>query len=277
MKSWIPWLIVLGMLWPPATFAQDDEPSLGNLARDLRRNKPPQQLDVPLIDNENLAQATEEAKNRRALAQDKDKLVLSIDSATQTIKASSQDVTCSLSFNGRSGALLVSPVTIEKLPLPELLKLDGPAFIQDENFQLEVFNGTEWDLREITVGLTLERQPGANAEVAARGLVVPAAENSLTPTIEKRSDVTLLYHLKAEAKPFSTTTFRENIGITPGPDEDWRWSIVEAKGVRPKEVQLPPEWTTPIPAPDTTVSLPTPLAPGAAAPSKPEPGMSPRP
>ncbi len=277
MKSWIPCLIVLGMLWPPATVAQDDDQSLGALARDLRRNKPPQQLDVPLIDNENLAQATEEAKNRRARETDKDKLVLSIDSATQTIKASAQDVTCSLSFNGRSGALLVNPVAIEKLPLPELLKLDGPASIQDENLQLEVFNGTEWDLREITVGLTLERQPGTNAEVAARGRVVPAAENSLTPTIEKRSDVTLLYHLKAEAKPFSTTTFKEDIGITPGPDEDWRWSIVEAKGVRPKEVQLPPEWTTPIPAPDTTVGLPTPLAPGAVTPSKQEQGISPRP
>ena len=49
--------------------------------------------------------------------------------------------------------------------------------------------------------------------------------------------MTLLYHLKATAKPFSTTTFKENIGITPGPDEDWRWSIVEAKGIRPQEVQ----------------------------------------
>ena len=270
MKSWIPCLIALGMLCPGASFAQDDEQSLGDLARDLRRHRTPQQLDVPLIDNDNLAQAMEEAKNRRALAQDKDKLVLSIDSATQTIKASSQDVTCSLSFNGRSGALLVHPVAIEKLPLPELLKLDGPASIEDENLQLEVFNGTEWDLREITVGLTLERQPGANAEVAARGRVVPAAENSLTPTIEKRSDVTLLYHLKAEAKPFSTTTFKENIGITPRPDEDWRWSIVEAKGVRPKEVELPPEWTTPVPAPNTTIDLPTPLAPGTPPPLTPE-------
>jgi len=51
----------------------------------------------------------------------------------------------------RAGALLVKPVLLETLPLPELLKLDGPASIQDENFQLEVFNGTDWDLREITM------------------------------------------------------------------------------------------------------------------------------
>jgi len=58
----------------------------------------------------------------------------------------------------------------------------------------------------------------------------------MTPVaVERHSDVTLLYHLKAEAKPFSTTAFHENIGITPGHDEDWRWSIVEAKGIRPSQ------------------------------------------
>src|SRR5258708_6769995 len=217
----------------------------------------------------------EDAKSRRPRPSDSGKLVLSIDAVARTIKASSPDVTCSLSFNARAGALLIKPVLLETLPLPELLKLDGPASIQDENFQLEVFNGTDWDLREITVGLTLERKPGESAEMAARARVIPASQNTLAPTVEKRSDVTLLYHLKASAKPFSTTTFKENIGITPSPDEDWRWSIVEAKGVRPQEVQLPPEWLTPIPAPTTTVDLPTPLAPAATPPIGPEPGTEP--
>jgi hypothetical protein len=67
--------------------------------------------------------------------------------------------------------------------------------------------------------------------------VIPAAQGLAPPTVERRSDVTLLYHLKAEAKPFSTTAFRENIGITPGPDEDWRWSIVEAKGIPPSSAK----------------------------------------
>ncbi|MFY9645073.1 MAG: hypothetical protein WAK29_07835, partial [Terriglobales bacterium] len=109
----------------------------------------------------------------------------------------------------------------------------GPGSIQDESLQLQVFNGTEWDLREITIGLTLERKPGENAEIAARARVIPAAQSNALVTAERRSDVTLLYHFKADARPFSTTALRENIGITPGPDEDWRWSIVEAKGVRP--------------------------------------------
>jgi hypothetical protein len=155
-------------------------------------------------------------------------------------------------------------VLLETLPLPDLLKLDGPASIQDENFQLEVFNGTDWDLREITVGLTLERKPGDNAEMAARARVIPAAQNSLAPTVEKRSNVTLLYHLKATAKPFSTATFKENIGITPGPDEDWRWSIVEAKGIRPQEVQVTPDWMTPTSTPTPMIDLPSPLAPSLA-------------
>lgn len=261
MNLRIPVLIAFCLLWPVAAIAQD-EPSLGDVARSLRQNKAPQQLEAPIIDNDNLAQATEDAKNRRPVSQHKDKFVLSIDAVAKTIKATSPDVTCSLSFNARAGALLIKPVLLETLPLPELLKIDGPASIQDESFQLEVFNGTDWDLREITVGLTLERKPGESADMSARARVIPAAQNTLAPTVEKRSDVTLLYHLKATAKAFSTTTFKENIGITPGPDEDWRWSIVEAKGIRPQDVQLPPEWLGPIPAP--SIDLPTPLAPDSA-------------
>jgi hypothetical protein len=142
-----------------------------------------------------------------------------------------------LSFNARASSLLIKPVLMEDLPLPELVKLDGPGSIQDENLQLEIFNGTDWDIREITIGLTLERKPGENAEVAAHARVIPAAQGMEPATVERRSNVTILYHLKATARPFTTTSFRENIGITPGPDEDWRWSIVAAKGIRPSPAQ----------------------------------------
>lgn len=255
MKLWLPILIGLCLLWPVATWAQDDEPSLGDLARQMRQNKAPGP-ESPVIDNENLAQATADAKNRRP--QPADKFVLSIDQAGK-IKASSPDVSCSLSFNARAGALLVQPVLLETLPLAELIKIDGPGSIQDQNLELEVFNGTEWELHEITVGLTLERKPGESADMAARARVIPAAQNSLLMSVEKRSDVTLLYHLKSDAKPFTTTTLKENIGITPGPDEDWRWSIVEAKGIRSTEVQLPPSSMRPAP----TLDLPTPAPPSA--------------
>src|SRR3984893_7938058 len=247
------------LLCPLAAAAQEEAPSLGDLARDVRKNRlqqPQQQEDPahPIIDNENLAQVMDDAKKARPIKQDK--TVFSIDPSGNTLKISSPDVTCSLSFTARASSLLIKPILIEDLPLTELLKLDGPGSIQDQGLQLEVFNGTDWDIREITIVLTLERKPGQNAEVAARARVFRAAEGLAPITVERRSDVTLLYHLKAEAKPFSTTAFHENIGITPGADEDWRWSIVEAKGIRPSQGQPAPDLL-----PDLLFSSPSSLLP----------------
>src|ERR1700676_137985 len=254
-------VLLVALLCPLTASAQEDAPSLGDLARDVRKNKlqqPRQPPDPshPVIDNDNLVQVMEDAKKARPVKPDK--TVFSIDPSSNTLKISSPDVTCSLSFNARASSLLIKPILIEDLPLTELLKLDGPGSIQDESLQLELFNGTDWDIREITIGLTLERKPGQNAEAAARARVIPATEG-LAPvvTVERRSDVTLLYHLKAEAKPFSTTAFHENIGITPGADEDWRWSIVEAKGIRPSQAQSVPDSL-----PDPLFSSPSSLLPG---------------
>ena len=137
-------VLPLLLLWPASAAAQEDIPSLGDLARDLRKNRvqtPAQQAPDPLhpiIDNDNLAQVMEDKKNARPAKQDK--TVFSIDPSGNTLKVSSPDVTCSLSFNARASALLIKPVLVEDLPLDELLKLDGPGSIQDEHLQLEVFN-----------------------------------------------------------------------------------------------------------------------------------------
>jgi hypothetical protein len=273
-----PVVLLVLLLVPSAASAQDDVSSLGDLARNLRKSKAqqqPQQQPGPartVIDNDNLAQVMEDAKQARPVKQDK--TVFSIDPSSNTVKVSSPDVTCSLSFNARASSLLIKPVLIEDLPLTELLKLDGPGSIQDESLQLEVFNGTDWDLREITIGLTLERKPGEDAEVAARARVIPAAQGIAPVAVERRADVTLLYHFKAAAKPFSTTAFRENIGITPGPDEDWRWSIVEAKGIRPSRAQSAPDSSR-----DPLFSTPSRLLPGSNQPSidkSPSPGPTPQ-
>jgi hypothetical protein len=271
MRSHVPILrlAVLCVLFiPTVAWAQDDPPSLGDLARNLRNDKnnekdkaqQPQALTV--IDNDNLTQVMDDAKNARPV--DNFKTVLSIDPSGNTLKVSSPDVTCSLSFNARSSSLIKS-APVEELPLAELLKIDGPGSIQDESLQLEVFNGTDWDIQEITVGLTLERKPGENAELAASARVIPAAQGLAPVAVERRSDVTLLYHLKAESKPFSTTAFHENIGITPGPDEDWRWSIVEAKGIRPSQSQSAPGSLTD-PSADPLFVAPLPLTSGSNAP-----------
>ena len=261
-------LSLCAFLWPLAAAAQDADVSLGEVARDARKNKvqPPQER--PIIDNENLEQAMQDVTRLKP----NDHLVLSIDPGGKGFRVSSPDVTCSLSFNARTASLLIKPVIVEDLPLSDLIKLDGPASIQDDNLQLEVFNGTDWELREITVGLTLERKAGENADLAARARVIPAAEGLAPPTVEKRSDVTILYHLKGEAKPFSTTTFRESIGATLAADQDWHWSIVEAKGVRSQDAppQLPPEALPSAP----TITLPTPAAP-ELAPSSNAPAATP--
>lgn len=227
-------LFALCLLLATPAGAQDDSAPLGDVARNLRKNKLQQanpQQPPTVIDNDNLTQVMEDVRKARPARADN--TVISIDSSSNALKVSAPDITCNLSFNAHASSALIRPVVIEDLPLSEVLKLDGPGSIQDENLQLQVFNGTEWDIREITIGLTLERRPGENAEVAASARVIPAAQRNAPVAVERRSDVTLLYHLKAAAKPFSTTEFRENIGIAPGPDEDWRWSIVDAKGVRP--------------------------------------------
>jgi hypothetical protein len=253
------------LLWPLLLVAQDNEPSLGDVARNLRRDKAQQQVEQAqpqappaVIDNDNLAQAMEDVKRVKSA----EKIVFSVDPSGKNLRLTSPDVSCSLAFNGRASSLLIKPVLIEDLPRADLLKLDGPASIQDDTLQLEVLNGTDWELREITVGITLERKPGENAEVAARARVIPAAQNSAPITVERRSDMTLLYHLKATAKPFSTTIFRENIGITPSADEDWRWSIVEAKGIRPGQV---PNLTETLPG-VPLLALPSPVEPSPSAP-----------
>src|SRR6202163_1204876 len=145
-----PLCVVLSvLLCPLAASAQEDAPALGDLARNVRKNKlqqpQPMDPDHPVIDNDNLAQVMDDAKKARPAKQDK--TVFSIDPSGNTLKISHPAVTCSLSFNARASSLLIRPVLVEDLPLTELLKLDGPGSIQDESLQLEVFNGTDCDIR----------------------------------------------------------------------------------------------------------------------------------
>src|SRR5215470_19768838 len=103
MKSRLLIPVVFAALACLPAAAQEDEPSLGDVARQLRQHKP-QGQDSEVIDNDNLAQATADAHSVRA--QGAEKFVLSVEPGGR-IKASSPDVSCSLSFNARAGALLV--------------------------------------------------------------------------------------------------------------------------------------------------------------------------
>ncbi len=70
---------LLFVLWPKAATAQDDAPSLGDLARNLRKNKaqqpqPPSDPAQTVIDNDNLAQVMEDAKKARPLKTRQDRV-----------------------------------------------------------------------------------------------------------------------------------------------------------------------------------------------------------
>ena len=131
--------------------AQSADPPLGDLARNLRRNQTPP---PGVIDNDNLSQVMEAGASRNwgmvglrfSLGQD----------VVQMVNASNPDVTCALSFNAKNRDPETTPKP-QTLPDSELVKLDGPATIVDDALQLSVYNGTAWDLREITVGLTIVR------------------------------------------------------------------------------------------------------------------------
>jgi len=218
-------VILLGVLLPLRGVAQSDggEPSLGDLARSMRKGKPVAEHAV--IDNDNLHQVMDEVQNRKLNGS----LLFSLDGIAKKFQVSSPDVTCDLSFSASATSLLSDAYAPQDLPEGELAKLDGPASISGDTLQIAVHNGTSWSVKEITVGLTILRSSEVN-----RARLIPAAETTnLLP--EKHPDVTVLYHLKGSAPPSTTTVFHETLGTALGRDQEWHWAIVQAKGLPPQQ------------------------------------------
>jgi hypothetical protein len=227
------------------SFAQNDagQSSLGDLARTLRQKKaegkqsPQPVVNHPVIDNDNLSAVMDEAETNHKSKS----MLFSIDTVANKFQVSSPDVTCSLSFDAKATALLNDPMSSRDLPDGELAKLDGPATMDGNTLQISVFNGSEWNIREITVGLTVlrgsEQEQDTAPSLTPAGLLTPPAE--VSSPLEKRSDVTYIFHLKGSAAPFATTVFREALDSPLGPEQDWHWSIIEAKGVPPKPLVSP--------------------------------------
>jgi hypothetical protein len=219
-------VILLGVLLPVRGVAQSDggEPSLGDLARSMRKGKPVAEHAV--IDNDNLHQVMDEVQNRKLNGS----LLFSLDGIAKKFQVSSPDVTCDLSFSASATSLLSDAYAPQDLPEGELAKLDGPASISGDTLQIAVHNGTSWSVKEITVGLTILR----SSEARGSARLIPAAETTnLLP--EKHPDVTVLYHLKGSAPPSTTTVFHETLGTALGRDQEWHWAIVQAKGLPPQQ------------------------------------------
>ena len=236
-------LLMVGLLCPLAARAQSDSSDmpLGDLARSLRKNQGVGAHTV--IDNDNLSQVMEEVESRRLTGTS---LVFSIDDSGKGFKVSSPDVTCSLSFNAQAAPLLSDQIVSQELPDTELPKLEGPASLSGDTLQVSLHNGTNWILREITVGLTIVRRDNTSRAAKRAPGLVPAAQivqaggadgspSTATPEpMEKRSDVTVLIHLKGAAPPLSTALFRQTLGAALSSDQEWHWAIVKARGIPPQ-------------------------------------------
>ena len=202
-----------------SVYAQDDDISLGDLARAARSAKT--SSDQNVIDNDNLKLAMDQAESERLNG----KPVFSIDPAGTSFRMTSPDGTCSLSFDAKATALISTPYVASELPQDELFKLEGPAEIHDGFLEVSLHNGSQWELKEIVVGITVPQN-------STSPLLKPALLGDAN-TSPKLPDLTMLYHLKATAPADAITTFRGNLGGDLDSTKDWRWSLVSARGVPP--------------------------------------------
>jgi hypothetical protein len=228
--------IIVMALVPVSLVAQDDanETPLGDIARNLRKKTPAQAV----IDNDNLSTVMEQVQIRKLAGT---AVQYSIDSGGKTFQISSPDGTCRLSFSANSKALLSSQYTQMQLPPGDLAKLEGPAVIDGSSLQVSVFNGTDWHVSEVAIAVTLVTRTDAHdASAAGSGKLIPAAAKSPVHASgkpeEKPADITTLYHVRGAAAPATTTLFRAPLDSEIGPDQEWHWAIVEAKGYPPQRV-----------------------------------------
>jgi hypothetical protein len=200
----------------------DDAMSLADIARAARAKKTAAAAAV--IDNDNFEQVVERAADRHKT----DSLAFTIEQSGKRFDVVSPDATCSLSFNANAAALISAPVAPTELPAADLAKVDGPATLDNGLLEITLHNGSSWNLREITVALTIVE---SEAEDSGGGLrLVPALEQVPAAT-EKRPETTVILHLKGTAAPAGEAIFEQKLGALLSPDQDWHWSILQAKGI----------------------------------------------
>jgi hypothetical protein len=232
-------LLVWGMLLlglSQCTVAQDgSDVPLGDVARSFRKKPAPPEA---VVDNDNLSKVVDEAESRRASGSSP---VFSFDAGGKSLRVSSPDVSCSLTFSAKSSSLLSDPFLLDELPRSELAKLNGPATLDGDSLQVSIHNGTTWELREVVIGLTIVRHSQAgNASSSLRygeARIIPAVAGASQPvqdSFQKQPDVTVLLRVKGSAAPASTATFRTSLNFALFPDQEWHWAIVRAKGIPPQ-------------------------------------------
>jgi hypothetical protein len=226
----------------------DNDTPLGDVARSLRKKAAASE---EVIDNDNLSKVMDDVDRRRL---SRSSLQYSIDGLGKTFQVSAPDVTCSLSFTANVKSLLSSAYVQMDLPADQLLKLSGPAAIHGDSLEVSVFNGTDWHVSEVAVALTVvkrgefpeavlhDRQGNVGQMTDGLAKLVPAAgieplretDSHADNRSEKRSDIAVLYRMRAAAAPFVVTVFAAPLNVEIGPDQEWHWAIVQAKGYPPQ-------------------------------------------
>jgi hypothetical protein len=222
------------------------ETPLGDVARSFRKKVVASDA---VIDNDNLPKVVDDAETRRAAGASP---TFSLDPGRKSIRVSSADVTCSLSFTGKTSAES-DPALLDDLPRSELAKLDGPAILDGDSLQVSVHNGSAWELREVVIGLTIVKQtlPEQLSSSFGHARIVPTAAGGEahsgqlpgSQTLSQRAqenpflkqpDVTMLLRVKGTASPDATAVFRTALNFALFPDQEWHWAIVKAKGIPPQ-------------------------------------------
>ena len=206
--------------------SEDGDPSLGDFARALRQGKQTQA--GPEINNDNFSEMMRAADQQKPW----DALKYSISSGGDSFQVSAPDVTCNLSFNSRATALLTDPFATSSLPDSEIAKLNGPARIDGDTFEISMYNGSDWTLREVTVALTIVH-PSPSTATYGSGKLIPASVTSTRYGAE-----TLRYHSAVPYEGIGRIEQHHSISAVSAesvaPGDDWHWAIIDAKGMPPK-------------------------------------------
>src|SRR6478736_6076046 len=156
-------LLLMTISWP--VLAQDEAPSLGEVARKARESKVSDGAETgsqKVIDNDNFSAVLDQAEAARMTG----KPVFSIDPSGKAFRMTSPDGTCSLSFDAKATSLISTPYISSDLPQYEMAKLEGEAEVRDGVLEVKLHNGSEWELKEIVVGVTLLNQSPAGLQPA---------------------------------------------------------------------------------------------------------------
>lgn len=110
----------------------------------------------------------------------------------------------------------------QQLPEEQMAKLKGDATLSSSGLmELQIYNGTQWTVSEITVLVTLEGSPSSSP--------IEDFDHQIT---DNNRITSRPYRLVAEfgVEPLSSGRFRADLGFRLMPGQTWTFKIANAKG-----------------------------------------------